>query len=46
MPFALRDASLAALGLETRMELWHMRPDGSEQQQITHMDGWEPGGAF
>lgn len=29
-----------------KMELWRMRPDGSAQQQITHLDGLEPGGAF
>jgi len=29
-----------------KMELWKMRPDGSDPVQITHLDGWEPGGAF
>jgi Tol biopolymer transport system component len=28
------------------MELWRMNPDGSDPVQITHLDGWEPGGAF
>jgi TolB protein len=29
-----------------KMELWRMGPDGSGELQITHFDGWEPGGAF
>jgi TolB protein len=29
-----------------KMDLWRMRPDGSEPFQITHFEGWEPGGAF
>jgi len=29
-----------------KMELWKMKPDGSDPVQITHLDGWEPGGAF
>jgi Tol biopolymer transport system component/ankyrin repeat protein len=28
-----------------KMELWRMRPDGSGELQITHLDGWQPGGA-
>jgi len=28
------------------MELWRMNTDGSNPVQITHLDGWEPGGAF
>ncbi|MGB8259940.1 MAG: hypothetical protein WCE75_06300 [Terracidiphilus sp.] len=29
-----------------KMELWKMNPDGSNPVQITHLDGWEPGGSF
>jgi Tol biopolymer transport system component len=29
-----------------KMDLWRMRPDGSEQTQITHFEGWQPGGSF
>ena len=29
-----------------KMELWKMKPDGSDPVQITHLDGWQPGGAF
>jgi hypothetical protein len=29
-----------------KMELWKMKPDGSDPVQITHLEGWEPGGAF
>jgi len=29
-----------------KMELWKMNIDGSNPVQITHMDGWEPGGSF
>lgn len=29
-----------------KMELWKMKPDGSDPVQITHLDGREPGGAF
>ena len=28
-----------------KLDLWRMRPDGSSQQQITHLNGWQPGGA-
>ncbi|MEZ5487229.1 MAG: hypothetical protein R3E75_06240 [Steroidobacteraceae bacterium] len=28
-----------------KMDLWRMRPDGSEQQQITFTDEWQEGGA-
>jgi TolB protein len=28
------------------MELWKANTDGSHPTQLTHMDGWEPGGAF
>ncbi len=31
--------------IEGRMDLWRMRPDGSEQQQITKTDDWQEGGA-
>jgi hypothetical protein len=26
-----------------KMDLWRMRPDGAEEFQITHFEGWEPG---
>jgi len=29
-----------------KMELWKMNTDGSNPVQITHLDGWEPGGSF
>jgi Tol biopolymer transport system component len=29
-----------------KMELWKMNIDGSNPQQITHLDGLEPGGSF
>jgi Tol biopolymer transport system component len=29
-----------------KMELWKMNPDGSNPEQITHLDGQEPGGSF
>jgi Tol biopolymer transport system component len=29
-----------------KMELWRARPDGRDPVQVTHLDGWEPGGAF
>lgn len=29
-----------------KLELWKAQPDGSDPVQITHMDGWEPGGSF
>ncbi len=29
-----------------KMELWKARPDGHDPVQVTHLDGWEPGGAF
>ena len=31
--------------IDGKMDLWRMRPDGSEQQQITHTDDWQEGGA-
>jgi len=29
-----------------KIDLWRMRPDGSEPVQVTHLADWEPGGAF
>ncbi len=29
-----------------KLDLWKMRPDGSEQKQITFTDKWQEGGAF
>ncbi len=29
-----------------KLELWRMRPDGSDETQVTHMEAWQPGGAF
>jgi Tol biopolymer transport system component len=29
-----------------KMELWKANTDGSDPVQITHLDGWEPGGSF
>src|SRR5215472_3447325 len=42
------DGQWVLFGRQTngKMDLWRMRPDGSEPLQITHFDGWEPGGAF
>ncbi len=31
--------------IEGRLDLWLMRPDGSEPHQITHTDSWQEGGA-
>ena len=31
--------------IDGKMDLWRMRPDGSEQQQITFTDDWQEGGA-
>ncbi|MFQ6604050.1 MAG: TolB family protein [Fidelibacterota bacterium] len=28
------------------VDLWRMRPDGSDEQQITHTPDWQEGGAF
>ncbi len=43
-----RDATWMLFGSQRsgKMELWRMNPDGSDPVQITHMAGWEPGGAF
>ena len=32
--------------IDGRMDLWRMRPDGSEEFQITHTPNWQEGGAF
>jgi Tol biopolymer transport system component len=42
------DGTRVLFGRQTsgKMELWRMRPDGGEQQQITRLEGWEPGGSF
>jgi Tol biopolymer transport system component len=29
-----------------KMELWRAKIDGSDPAPVTHLDGWEPGGAF
>lgn len=31
--------------IDGRIDLWRMRPDGSEQTQITHTPGWQEGGS-
>ncbi|MEA2936504.1 MAG: TolB protein [Alphaproteobacteria bacterium] len=42
------DGQWVLFGRQTdgKMDLWRMRPDGAEPRQVTHMEGWEPGGAF
>ena len=32
--------------IDGKLDLWKMRPDGSEQEQITFTDAWQEGGAF
>jgi len=32
--------------IDGNLDLWKMRPDGSEQEQITFTDAWQEGGAF
>lgn len=32
--------------LNGKLDLWRMRPDGSEQKQITFTDEWQEGGSF
>ncbi len=32
--------------IDGNMNLWRMRPDGSEEQQITFTDDWQPGAPF
>jgi Tol biopolymer transport system component len=32
--------------LDGKLDLWLMKPDGSEQQQITHTTDWQEGGSF
>jgi Tol biopolymer transport system component len=42
------DGQWVLFGRQTagKLDLWRMRSDGSEQQQITHLEGRQPGGAF
>ena len=37
---------LFARQIDGRMDLWRMRPDGSDQFRFTHTDEWQEGGAF
>jgi Tol biopolymer transport system component len=32
--------------IDGKLDLWKMRPDGSEQKQITFTDEWQEGGSF
>jgi Tol biopolymer transport system component len=32
--------------IDGKMDLWRMRPDGTEEFQITHTDDWQEGGSF
>lgn len=32
--------------VDGKLDLWRANPDGSHAAQVTHLDGWEPGGAF
>lgn len=32
--------------IDGKMDLWRMRPDGTGEQQITHTDEWQEGGAI
>jgi Tol biopolymer transport system component len=32
--------------IDGKLDLWKMRPDGSEQEQITFTEEWQEGGAF
>ncbi|HTY38608.1 MAG TPA: hypothetical protein VMH23_15925 [Bacteroidota bacterium] len=32
--------------IDGKLDLWRMRPDGTEQTQITHTDEWQEGGSF
>ena len=32
--------------IDGRLDLWKMRPDGTEQSQITHTPEWQEGGSF
>jgi len=32
--------------IDGKLDLWRMKPDGSEAQQITHTEDWQEGGAF
>ena len=40
------DSKHLVFGRQTnrKMDLWRANIDGSDQTQITHLDGWEPGG--
>ncbi len=29
-----------------KLDLWRMKPDGTEERQITHTDDWQEGGSF
>jgi TolB protein len=42
------DGQWVLFGRQTdgKMDLWKMRPDGTEEVQITRLEGWEPGGCF
>jgi Tol biopolymer transport system component len=42
------DGQWVLFGRQTdgKMDLWRMRPDGTEEMQITRFESWEPGGAF
>ncbi len=42
------DGKWIAFGRQTdgKMDLWRMRPDGSDQQQITFTDDWQEGAPF
>ncbi len=32
--------------IDGKLDLWRMRPDGSDEQQITHTPEWQEGGSF
>jgi TolB protein len=32
--------------IDGKLDLWRMRPDGSQEAQITHTEDWQEGGAF
>lgn len=42
------DGQWVVFGRQTdgRMDLWRMRPDGTDEQQITHTDDWQEGAPF
>ncbi len=35
-----------ARDIDGNMNLWHIRPDGSDEEQITFTDDWQPGAPF